>query len=172
MSTGSDVMSLIEATVDGLGYDLVDVDRSSRGRLLRVFIDLRPSGGVAEGPVAGRGGKRRAAGAMISVEDCEKVSRQLTYVFTVENIDYDRLEVSSPGLDRPLNKVADFERFAGLEVSVKLRTPPGGVFGVRKNFVGIARVVEGRPALEVEGGMIELDFAAIERARLVPVVEF
>ena len=163
-----DSTALIAATVEGLGYELVEVERSHRGRLLRVFIDLLPG---KAGPVPA-GKARRAAGAMITVEDCEKVSRQLTYAMTVENIDYDRLEVSSPGLDRPLTKAADFERFAGLEVSVKLRAPLGGAHGVRKNFVGIARFVEGKPALEVEGQVIGLDFAAIDRARLVPVIEF
>ncbi|MDP1940284.1 MAG: ribosome maturation factor RimP, partial [Gallionella sp.] len=75
-----DVVKLVETTVTGLGYELVDVERSGRG-MLRVFIDK------SEG---------------ISVEDCQVVSNQLTRLFTVENIDYDRLEISSPGLDRPL----------------------------------------------------------------------
>lgn len=92
-----DVTALIENTVAGLGYELVEVERSQRGRLLRVFIDLKQAG-VPPAPTA----PKRAARAMITVEDCEKVSRQLTYAMTVENIDYDRLEVSSPGLDRPL----------------------------------------------------------------------
>ena len=112
-----DVSALIAATVDGLGYELVEVERSNRGRLLRVFIDLKQQAAAA-------GPKKR--GAMIKVFDCEKVSRQLTYAMTVENIDYERLEVSSPGLDRPLNKAADFARFAGCEISLKLRAPRGG----------------------------------------------
>lgn len=159
-----DVTELVAATVDGLGYDLVEVEKSHRGRLLRVFIDLKPG-------VAGRAGKR-ATGAMVTVEDCEKVSRQLTYAMTAENIDYDRLEVSSPGLDRPLTKSGDFERFDGQEISVKLRAPLGGVHGVRKNFTGIARSVEGKPAMEIGGEVIELDFARVDRVRLVPVIEF
>ena len=158
-----DVAALIESTVTGLGYELVEVERSHRGRLLRVFIDrVVPSGGAA----------RRKAGAQITVEDCEKVSRQLSYVFTVEDIDYDRLEVSSPGLDRPLTKAADFERFAGCEISVKLRAPLGGAHGVRKNFQGVARWVDGKPAMEVDGEVIALDMREVDRARLVPVVEF
>ncbi|MBL8384935.1 MAG: ribosome maturation factor RimP [Burkholderiales bacterium] len=157
-----DVTALFASTVEGLGYELVEVERSNRGRFLRVFIDLPDTG------VRPRG--RRAAG--ITVDDCEKVSRQLTYVLTVENVDYDRLEVSSPGLDRPLTKETDFARFEGHEVSVKLRAPLGGAHGVRKNFTGVARVRDGRPALEVDGEIIELDFARIDRARLVPVIEF
>ncbi len=160
-----DVAALIAATVDGLGYELVEVERSHRGRLLRVFIDLRQQ-------EAASGLKKRGAAAMIKVEDCEKVSRQLTYAMTVENIDYDRLEVSSPGLDRPLTKVADFARFAGCEISLKLRAPLGGAHGVRKNFTGIARCLDGRPAIEIDGQTVELDFADIDRARLVPVIEF
>ena len=158
-----DVSALIESTVEGLGYELVELERSQRGRLLRVFIDLKPAVAPAS---------KRAVGAMIKVEDCEKVSRQLTYAMTVENIDYDRLEVSSPGLDRPLGKVADFVRFAGYEINLKLRAPLGGAFGVRKNFTGIARSLDGKPAIEIDGRIVELDFAGIDRARLVPVIKF
>ena len=164
-----DFAGLIETTVTGLGYELVDIERSNRGKLIRVFIDLTPEAAAA---AVDKTPRRKKMGAMIAVEDCEKVSRQLTYAMTVENVDYDRLEVSSPGLDRPLNKAADFERFAGLEVNVKLRAPLGGAHGVRKNFQGIARSVNGKPALEVDGAVIELDFASIDRARLVPVIEF
>jgi len=164
-----DLAELIETTVTGLGYELVDVERSNRSQLLRVFIDLLPE--QAAQAAEKRPGKKKT-GAMISVEDCEKVSRQLTYAFTVENIEYDRLEVSSPGLDRPLKKPADFERFAGEEVSVKLRKALGGVFGIRKNFQGIARYVDGKAALEVEGQLVEIDFTLLDRARLVPRYEF
>ena len=165
IATGMDVTARIGSIVEGLGYDLVDVEQSNRGKFLRVFIDLNAAATAGSG-------KRGRGGAMITVEDCEKVSRQLTYAFTVENIDYDRLEVSSPGLDRPLKTAADFARFAGSEATVKLRAPLGGEFGVRKNFQGVARSVDGRPALEIEGRLIVLDFAAIDRARLVPVIEF
>ncbi|MCQ4384046.1 ribosome maturation factor RimP, partial [Clostridioides difficile] len=92
---------LIETTVTGLGYELVDLERPGRG-MLCIYID-QPAG--------------------ISLEDCEKVTRQLQHVLPVENIDYERREVSSPGLDRPLKKLADFERFAGSEVSVTLKKP-------------------------------------------------
>ena len=146
---------LIEATVTGLGFELVEFEISPRARLLRVFID-RPDSEQAE--------KSR-----ISVEDCAAVSNQLARVFTVENVDYDRLEVSSPGLDRPLVKPADYRRFSGKEVQLKLRVPLGN----QRNFSG---VLEG---LQEEGGveMVCLKvnetqhrfaFENIDRARLVP----
>ena len=173
----TDLAELIETTVTGLGYELVDVERSNKSKLLRVFIDLLPEQAAqAAAAQAGQAGVGRAGkkkpGAMISVEDCEKVSRQLTYAFTVEDLDYDRLEVSSPGLDRPLKKPADFERFAGQEATVKLRKALGGAFGIRKNFQGIARYVDGRALLEVEGQMVEIDFTQVDKARLVPKYEF
>src|SRR3989338_3664844 len=98
------LVELIEQAVTGLGYELVDFETSPRGRLLRVFIDKE---------------------AGISVDDCSAVSHHLTRLFAVENIDYDRLEISSPGLDRPLKKPADFARFAGQEAPLKLRGPVG-----------------------------------------------
>ena len=93
-----DLNTLIETTVVGLGYELVDVEMSPRGRTVRVFIDL---------PGDDKG---------IDVEDCAKVSNQLSRVFEVENIDFDHLEISSPGLDRVVKKAADFERFAGQDI--------------------------------------------------------
>ena len=138
------VSELIEQTVAGLGYELVDVETSPRGRLLRIFID-KPEG--------------------IGVEDCASVSNQLTRLFTVENVDYDRLEVSSPGLDRALKKAADFERFAGQEVQIKLRLPVAN----QRNFSGtIVGLREGRAVVKV--GEIEHEFVieGIDRARLVP----
>lgn len=138
-----DVLKLVETTVSGLGYELVDVERSGRG-LLRVFID-KPEG--------------------ISVDDCQIVSNQLTRLFMVENIDYDRLEVSSPGLDRPLKKEADFLRFAGHTAQLKLRMPIAG----RKNFVGVIGTLEnGLLQLDVEGSQVEIDLANLDKARLVP----
>ena len=138
-----DVVKLVETTVSGLGYELVDVERSGRG-LLRVFID-KPEG--------------------ISVEDCQAVSNQLTRLFMVENVDYDRLEVSSPGLDRPLKKEADFSRFAGEKVQLKLRMPMDG----RKNFVGmIAGVNDGILQLNVDGSLVTIALSNLDKARLVP----
>ena len=95
-----DLNSLLETTVTGLGYELVDVELSPRGRTIRVFID-------APGKEGG-----------IDVEDCAKVSNQLTRLFEVENIDYDRLAISSPGMDRVVKKAVDFERFAGEQIQV------------------------------------------------------
>lgn len=109
---------LIEKTVVAMGYELVDIEYAGRG-LLRVFID------VAAGSAGGD--------AFIQMRDCEQVSHQLSHVLTVEQVDYSRLEVSSPGVDRPLNKPADFERFAGAEVSIRLRAP----FKGRRNFAGV-----------------------------------
>ena len=142
------LIELIEQTVTGMDYELVDVETSPKGRLLRVFID-RPEG--------------------ISVDDCTAVSNQLTRLFAVENIEYDRLEISSPGLDRVLRKAADFERFAGQQVQLKLRLPVGN----QRNFSGlIGGVREDRLVLKVgEGtGAVEHEFplATVEKARLVP----
>lgn len=118
------VRTIIERTLAAMGYELVDLETAQNG-LLRVYIDA-PAG--------------------IKIEDCEAVSRQLTHVFMVEDVDYNRLEISSPGLDRPLNKPADFVRFAGAEVSVKLKRP----FEGRRNFEGVLTVEpEGRFGLEL-----------------------
>jgi ribosome maturation factor RimP len=114
--------------------------------LLRIFIDS-PRG--------------------ISVEDCARVSHHLTRAFTVEGIDYERLEVSSPGLDRPLKRIEDFERFAGREASIKLKLPRDG----RRRFEGkLVGVEGGKVVLDVEGQRQQLEFADIDRARLVPDV--
>ncbi|HET7062609.1 MAG TPA: ribosome maturation factor RimP [Nitrosospira sp.] len=135
---------LLDSTLSGLGYELVDVERISRGRLLRVFMD-KPGG--------------------ISVDDCVTVSNHLSRLFAVENIDYERLEISSPGLDRPLKKVSDFIRFAGEKVRLKLRV---GLQG-RRNFVGIVREVnDGVLKLEVDGKILDFALNNLEKARLVP----
>ena len=139
-----ELLNLIEQTVQGLDYELVDFETSPRGRLMRVFIDS-PNG--------------------ITVDDCATVSNQLTRIFEVENIDYDRLEVSSPGLDRPLKKLADFERFAGEQAQVRLSLPIGN----QRNFVGVIEGVrDGAVALRTEKGEVLLPFDDIEKARLVP----
>lgn len=138
------VVELIEQAVSGLGYELVDVEASPRGRLLRVFID-------------------KAAG--VTVDDCVTVSNHLTRLFAVENVDYDRLEVSSPGLDRPLKKQADYERFIGQEVQLKLRIP----LGTQRNFSGvIVGMREGLVVLQTAEGEREFAFDNVEKARLVP----
>jgi ribosome maturation factor RimP len=93
---------LLEKTLPPMGYELVDWEMSPKGRYVRVFID-KPKG--------------------VDVEDCARVSRQLTRLFAVENVDFERLEVSSPGLDRPLRKPADFVRFIGEEADFRLSAP-------------------------------------------------
>lgn len=139
------VENVVEPVVTGMGYELVDLQASNGGRLLRLFID-KPGG--------------------IGVEDCAAVSRQLSRVFEVEGIDYDRLEVSSPGLDRPLRKAHDFERFAGQKAEVRMRTPDEGG---RRKYVGVLRgTAEGRVNLELEGRIVALALADMERAKLVP----
>jgi ribosome maturation factor RimP len=144
-----DLSGLLETTLTGLGYELVDMERSGQGRMMRVFID-KPGG---------TGG--------ITLEDCAKVSNHLSRVLTVENVSYERLEVSSPGLDRPLKKERDFVRFAGQKVRVKLRVPQEG----QRNFVGVLQQTRaGKVELEVEGKTVLFDLANLDKARLVPVI--
>ena len=136
---------VVELTLAGMGFELVDARASGGGRQLSIFID-RPGG--------------------ITVDHCAEVSRQLSRVLEVEGIDYDRLEVSSPGLDRPLCKPADFTRFAGSKVDVKMRTRDETG---RKRFTGLLRGEAGGVAtLEVEGREVALKLDEIDRARLVP----
>ena len=128
-----------------MGYELVDLQAAGGGRLLRLFID-KPGG--------------------IDVEDCASVSRQLSRVFEVEGVDYERMEVSSPGLDRPLRKAGDFARFAGQRAEVRMRTPDAGG---RRKFVGVLRgAAEGRLSMEVDGQTVQLAIDDVDRAKLVP----
>lgn len=151
------LQGLLERTVNGLGYELVNVELSNRGRLLRVFIEKAAA--AATGAPAGG----------VTVDDCARVSNQLGRVLAVENFDYDRLEVSSPGLDRPLKKEADFSRFTGEQARLTLRVPIAG----RRNFTGVMRAVaQGKLQLEVEGDTVSIDLANIDKARLVPRIEF
>lgn len=154
------LLELIEKTVAGMGYELVDVQQGGRG-LLTVFIDFPPQAG--EQPT-------------ITVEDCEKVTHQLLHVLTVENVAFERLEVSSPGLDRPLKKVADYVRFAGQEATVKLRMPMASAAN-RKTFQGILHAPDGdKLKLEFESkdgpAVLEFTLADVDKARLVPKVDF
>jgi ribosome maturation factor RimP len=101
----------------------------------------------------------------IAVEDCERVSNQLVRLFTVEGVDYERLEVSSPGLDRAVKKEADFVRFAGQKVQIKVRVPMAG----RKNFVGIiGELKDGILQLDVDGSLVAIELSNMDKARLVP----
>jgi ribosome maturation factor RimP len=182
----------LERTVTGLGYDLVDVERSAGG-LLRVTIDRLP------GRVYGTG-----SGEAVLVEDCEIVTRQLQYLLEVEGVDYARLEVSSPGLDRPLKKPADWLRFVGSEIELSLCEP----FQGRRKWRGelasgdagsapeagqswrlvlpldkpVSRTAAKRAAKAAAAGLADesatavqtLDFVLdeVREARLVPLVDF
>lgn len=153
----------IERTVTGLGYELVDLERSGGG-LLRVTIDRVPGQAYATGE-----------SEFVLVEDCETVTRQLQYVLEVESCDYARLEVSSPGLDRPLKREADYARFAGNAVELTLKLPLAG----RKRFKGVLAARDGgwrlalEPAAKGEPSQA-LDFVLdeVREARLVPVFDF
>jgi ribosome maturation factor RimP len=139
---------LLQRTLPAMGYELVELESTGRGGLVRVFID-KPEG--------------------VDVDDCARVSNHLTRLFAVENIDFDRLEVSSPGLDRPLTKLADYARFAGCEAQLTLTAPIGGA----KRMKGIVRGVDGDNVnVETAKGMQTLPFASIGRARLVPRIDW
>lgn len=143
---GMDLQGLLDNTLAGLGYELVDLERSAKGALLRVFID-KPGG--------------------ITVEDCALVSNHLSRLFTVENVAYDRLEVSSPGLDRPLRTERDFARFAGQKARLKLCVPMEG----QRNFVGVLREsAAGKVGLEVDGRILSIDLGNLDKARLMPAL--
>ncbi len=147
---------LIETAVSGLGYECVDFETSPRGRLLRIFID------------------KQDAENGVTIDDCVVVSNHLTRLFAVENVDFDRLEVSSPGMDRPLKKIADFARFSGHEVQLKSRVPLGNQRNFTGVIVGVREAGDGEGAdtagVIVQVGDVQHVFAldAIEKARLVP----
>lgn len=136
---------ILEPTLAGMGFELVDLQVSNRGRFLRIFMD-QPGG--------------------ITLDDCAAVSRHLSRVLEVEGVDYDRLEISSPGLDRPLRKPADFARFAGQTVDVRMRLADASG---RRRYVGLLRGIEGATAtVEVDGAPVALQLDGMDRARLVP----
>ncbi len=161
-----DLHTLIEQSVTQLGYELVDLEISNRGKLLRVFIDKLNPVDLKDS---------------VNIDDCVLVSNQLGNLLAVEHeIDYDRLEVSSPGMDRVLKKEADFVRFIGERASVKLRVPlvekvhntkTGAEDSVtKKNFLGLLRGVEnGHVLLECDGITQKLMLSNIDKARLSPV---
>lgn len=148
MSLGAsvDLVGIVERVVTGLGFELVEFESSPKAQLLRVFIDIE------------RG---------ITVDDCAAVSNQLTRVFEVESIDFGRLEVSSPGLDRQLTKPSDFTRFAGETIQLRTRLPLDD--GNQRNFSGVLKGFEdGKVLLALDAGMLEVPFEEVEKARLVP----
>jgi ribosome maturation factor RimP len=177
----------IEQTVTGLGYELVEIERTGGG-LLRVTIDMPYVKGAEQ---------------FINAEDCEKVTRQLQFVLEVEGAEYARLEVSSPGIDRPLRNEKDFERFAGELIDITLKAPIGvaasagsTVAASRKKFRGTlerAEAVNGtagwqivwsdepavKPGQKVSKKKVPAPLQAlgftldeIHQARLAPVVDF
>jgi ribosome maturation factor RimP len=176
----------VAATVAGLGYELVDIERVPSGTL-RVYIDRVPGRAYASGD-----------GEFVTVDDCEQVTRQLQYALEVDTVSYTRLEVSSPGLDRPLRTEADYERFAGQEVSLTLKLPFQGrkvwkgTLGGAADGGGWCLVLTERkpvgkpgarparkPAVARQAGAAEpaaqvLSFTIdeVREARLVPVVDF
>ncbi|MFN3716248.1 MAG: ribosome maturation factor RimP [Thiobacillus sp.] len=140
-----DLPARLEPVLAGLGYELVMLERAGRG-LVRIFID-KPDG--------------------ITIEDCVAVSNHLTHLFTVENIEYERLEVSSPGLDRPLVKPQDYTRFAGEMVTLKLRVPLDN----RRKLVGqLVALDDGTVKLAVDGKAVSVDLRNVDSARLKPAV--
>ena len=143
------IESKVQPAVAGMGYELVDVQASNGGRMLRVFID-KPGG--------------------VTLDDCAAVSRQLSRVLPVEGVDYENLEVSSPGLDRPLRKPEDFVRFAGQKAEVRMRTPDSTG---RRKFVGVLRGAEaGRVNMQLDGQAdgqtVALALDDVDRAKLIP----
>ena len=164
-----------QRTVAGLGYELVDLERTGGGTL-RMFIDRVPGAVYPTGEAE-----------QVTVDDCEAVTRQLRYVLEVEECDYTRLEVSSPGLDRPLKREADYARFEGSTIALTLKLPLAG----RKKFEGVLTARDGGWRLEMaaaaavgkdakngkaaQGGEAQaLDFVLdeVRDANLVPVVDF
>lgn len=139
------LFELLEPTIVGMGYELVDIEQSAPGRLLRVFVDKR--------------------GGAITLDDCVVVSNHLSKLLIVENVDYNRLEVSSPGLDRPLKRKTDFVRFVGESIRIKLRIALEG----QRNFVGILSEVGGETLiLDIDGKRLQFELENLEKARLIP----
>jgi len=142
-----DVSTIVKNTVSVLGFELVDFERG--GGMFKVYVD-KPEG--------------------ITVEDCAAVSNQLTRVFMVENVDFERLEVSSPGLDRPLKTIADFEKFIGVCVKVRLHEP----VDARKRFDGLVLAVDGDnitfdladDAASVAGGKVKVNKKVANKAKV------
>ena len=161
-----DLHTLIERSVSQLGYELVDLEVSNRGKLLRVFIDKLNHIDIKDS---------------VNIDDCVLVSNQLGNLLAVEHeIEYDRLEVSSPGMDRVLKKESDFKRFIGERIAIKLRIPVVEVVVniktaaeekvTKKNFVGFIRGLEdGLLLLDCDGVDYKIALTNIDKSRLNPV---
>jgi ribosome maturation factor RimP len=150
----ANILQVLESTAASLGYELVHHELAYGGRLVRVFIERTDA-------------DERGMRPNITHDDCERMTRQLQRVLEVEGIEYDRLEVSSPGLDRVLKKPADFRRFAGERAEVRLRVPVNG----RRRFLGVVRGASAAELdLEVDGALMSFALADVDRARLVPTL--
>ena len=152
--------TLITTTVEGLGYVLVDIEVVNRGKLIRVFIDK-------QNPVDKRDS--------VTIDDCVIVSNQLGNVLTVEHeIDYDRLEISSAGMDRVVKSLSDFERFVGERADIKLKVGVDNTLNnensaPRKHFVALLKGVDKDNVLfEHEGQLYKVALSNIDKARLSP----
>lgn len=179
---------IVEQTVTGLGFDLVELERSGSG-LLKVTIDLPWEAPVEGQPVPPE--------RFVTVEDCEKITRQLQYLLEVEGLEYRRLEVGSPGIDRPLKREIDYVRFEGHVIDLTLKAPIGAtgtdVSANRKKFRGTleraddgvqwqvvwsdapepkpgARVSKKRAPVPMQAMTFSLE--DIQQARLAPIVNF
>ena len=144
-----DLQQILETTLPGMGYELVDVELTAQG-ILRVFIDKE--GGI-------------------TVEDCATVSNHLSRVFMVEDVDYKHLEISSPGLDRPLKKAADFVRFTGSMVKLETRLPVDG----QKNFIGRIESFDEAAqtiVLAFDGKTAQIELSNVDKARIKPEFKF
>ena len=176
------LQDIVATTVAGLGYELVELERTAGGTL-RVTIDFpwEPAQGEEK---------------LVNVEDCERVTRQLQYTLEVEEVDYKRLEVSSPGIDRPLRSEKDFERYAGEVVDITLKAPMGAaaagqVAANRRKFRGTLEKVEAgwqvtwsdepepKPGQKVSKKKVPAPLQALgftldelKEARLAPIVDF
>lgn len=175
----NDLYRTVERTVVGMGYQLVDVERLGAG-LMRVSLDSETG---------------------VGLDDCERVSRQLSHLFAVEQVDYQRLEVSSPGLDRRLRRAEDFARFAGKEINFQLYAPSAAAGGRKRLRGRVLQVLggQGEERLQIElmvdetpakgyrrgavsrtnapprapaVGIIEVALRDIDKARLVPELNF
>lgn len=180
------LQQIVEETVAGLGYELVEIERSAGG-LVRITIDNLWQDGVDRFDIP-----------FVTVEDCEKVNRQLMFALEVDGVEYRRLEVSSPGIDRPLRNEQDLARFEGELIDITLKAPMGEaaaglVNALRKKFRGTlekaeaertwqivwsdapepkpgARVSKKRPPVPMQVLGFRLD--ELREARLAPVVDF
>jgi ribosome maturation factor RimP len=164
------VIRVIEPAIEAAGYELVDVrfTLEQGGWTLRVAIGLPPAPDVAFDPTV-------VAEDQVDIADCEQLSRELSAVLDVEDpiAQAYSLEVSSPGIDRPLRTRAHFARYAGAEVKIQLAVPQQTPSGERRNYKGALIGVEGDAAatlvvVEVDGTVHKLPLGDIDTARIVP----